>query len=99
MNNHQLRALILRLQDRLSEDDRRRLHFFLGNDVPRRVRDDPSLGGTLSLMESLFDQDKISEEDFTFLINAFDEIQCRDAVKLLRGKSLINDKTRILVSK
>jgi hypothetical protein len=35
--------------------------------------------------ESLFDQDKINEEDFTFLINAFDEIQCLDAVKLLRG--------------
>jgi hypothetical protein len=36
-------------------------------------------------MESLFDQDKINERDFTFLINAFDEIQCIDAVKLLRG--------------
>jgi hypothetical protein len=88
MNNRRLRALIVRLQDRLSEDDRKRLHFFLGNDVPRRIRDDPSLGGTLSLMESLFDQDKISDEDFTFLIHAFDEIQCLDAVRLLRGKFL-----------
>jgi hypothetical protein len=88
MNNRRLRALIVRLQDRLTEDDRKRLHFFLGNDVPRRVRDDPSLGGTLSLMESLFDQDKINEKDFTFLINAFDEIQCLDAVKLLRGNFL-----------
>jgi hypothetical protein len=88
MNNRHLRALIVRLQDRLSEDDRKRLHFFLGNDVPRRVRDDPSLGGTLCLMESLFDQDKINEDDFTFLINAFDEIQCLDAVKLLRGNIL-----------
>jgi hypothetical protein len=87
MNNRRLRALIVRLQDRLSEDDRKRLHFFLGNDVPRRIRDDPSLGGTLSLMESLFDQDKISDDDFTFLIHAFDEIQCLDAVRLLRGKN------------
>jgi hypothetical protein len=86
MNNRRLRALIVRLQDRLSEDDRKRLHFFLGNDVPRRIRDDPSLGGTLSLMESLFDQDKINDDDFSFLIDAFDEIQCLDAVKLLRGK-------------
>jgi hypothetical protein len=86
MNNHQLRAIILSLQDRLSDNDRKRLHFFLGNDVPRRIRDDPTLGGTLSLMEALFDQDKINEKDFTFLINAFDEIQCIDAVKLLKGK-------------
>ncbi len=85
MNNHHLRAIILKLQDRLSDNDRKRLHFFLGNDVPRRIRDDQSLSGTLSLMESLFDQDKINEQDFTFLINAFDEIQCTDAVKLLKG--------------
>ncbi|CAF1370426.1 unnamed protein product [Adineta steineri] len=84
MDNHRLRAIILKLQDRLSNDDRKRLHFYLGNDVPRRIRDDSTLGGTLSLMDSLFDQDKVNEKDFTFLINAFDEIQCIDAVKLLR---------------
>ncbi len=89
MDNHHLRGILLKLESRLSDDDRKRLHFFLGNDVPRRIRDDPSLGGTLSLMESLFDQDKINEEDFTFLINAFDEIQCMDAVKLLRGNFLL----------
>jgi hypothetical protein len=88
MDNQHLRAIILKLQDRLSDDDRRRLHFFLGNDVPRRVRDDPTLSGTLCLMESLFDQDKINEQDFTFLIHAFDEIRCIDAAKLLRGKRL-----------
>jgi hypothetical protein len=85
MDNRHLRAIILKLQDRLSDNDRKRLHFFLGDDVPRRIRDDPSLGGTLSLMESLFDQDKINETDFSFLIDAFDQIQCIDAVKLLKG--------------
>jgi hypothetical protein len=86
MDSHHLRAILLKLQDRLSDDDRKRLHFYLGNDVPRRIRDDPSLGGTLCLLESLFDQDKINEQDFDYLISAFDEIQCLDAVKLLRGK-------------
>ena len=86
MDAYRLRAILLKLQDRLSNDDRKRLHFYLGHDVPRRIRDDPSLGGTLSLMESLFDQDKINEKDFTFLIDAFDEIQCLDAVKLLKGE-------------
>ena len=64
MDNHRLRAIILKLQDRLSNDDRKRLHFYLGNDVPRRIRDDPTLSGTLSLMDSLFDQDKVNEKDF-----------------------------------
>jgi hypothetical protein len=85
MDVHRLRVILLKLQDRLSDDDRKRLHFFIGNDVPRRIRDDPSLGGTLSLLESLFDQDKINEQELMFVINAFDEIQCIDAVKLLRG--------------
>ncbi|UJR17376.1 hypothetical protein I4U23_004271 [Adineta vaga] len=84
MDNLRLRAIILNLQDRLSDDDRRRLHFYLGNDVPRRIRDDPTLDGTLSLMETLFDQDKIKDNDFTYLINAFEEIQCFDAARLLK---------------
>ena len=85
VDSHHLRAIILKIQDLLSDNDRQRLHFFLGNDVPRRIRDDASLRGTLDLMQSLFDQDKINEQDFTFLIDAFDEIQCIDAVKILRG--------------
>ena len=86
MDSSQLRAIILKIEDRLSGDDRRRLHFFLGNDVPRRFRDDSSLSGTLSLMESLLDQDKINEKDFTFLINTFNQIKCFDAVKILKGQ-------------
>ena len=86
---HHLRAIILKIQDYLSDHDRKCLHFFLGPDVPRRIRDDPSLGGTLNLMESLFDQERITERDFTFLINAFDEIRCLDAVEILRGEALV----------
>lgn len=85
MNSHHLRAIILQLQDRLTEDDRKRLHFFLGNHVPRRIQDDLSISGTLCLIESLFNQDKINEQDLTFLINAFNEIHCPDAAKLLQG--------------
>ena len=89
MNNQDLRGIIIKLQDHLTDEDRQRLHFFLGNDVPRRIRDEPTLSGTLSLMESLFDQDKINEQDFTFLIHAFEQIRCIDAVKLLRGKEIL----------
>jgi hypothetical protein len=85
MDNHCLRAIILQLQDRLSDNDRTRLHFYVGNHVPRGIRDNSTLSGTLNVMESLFDQDKISEENFTFLINAFKEIRCDAAVKILQS--------------
>jgi len=81
------RALLLKLQDCLSNNDRRRLHFLLGDMIPRQIRDDPSLGGTLNLLESLFDQAKINEQDFDYLIHAFSEIRCYAAVKRLKGMS------------
>ena len=81
-----LRTRILQLVDRLSDIDRQRLHFALANDVPRRIRDDQSLNGTLNLMESLFDQDKISEENFTILINAFRVIKFHEGLKILEGR-------------
>ena len=86
MDNVGLYSIILHLQDRLSTDDRKRLHFHLGNDVPRRIRDDPTLGGTLHRIDSLFDQDQINEQDLTYLIEGFDQIRCFDAAKLLKGQ-------------
>lgn len=85
MDNQQLRGIILKLQDYLSDSDRQRLHFFLGDEIPRSIRDDLTLNGTLKLMESLFDQDKINKQDVTLLINAFNAIQCVGAVKILNG--------------
>ena len=85
MANRQLREIILDLQTRLSRNDRERLHFYLKDDVGRTLADDSSLTGTLHLMQELFDRDKISEQDFTFLIHAFQKIRCSDAVQLLKG--------------
>ena len=75
MDNQQLGSIIIKFECRLSNDDRERLRFYLGNNVPRKIRDDVSLRGTLRLMDSLFDQDKINEQDFTFLIRTFEQIQ------------------------
>jgi hypothetical protein len=83
--DNQLRGILLKLQNRLSEDDRLRLHFFFGNYAPKKITSDLTLRGTLNLMDYLFQQDQIDEQNFTFLINTFDEIQCNDAAKLLRG--------------
>jgi hypothetical protein len=90
MDNQQLRAVLLKIQDRLSEFDRQRLHFCLGCHIPRRIQDDSSPSGTLMLVESLFDQNKINERDLTLLINAFDSIQCYHASNLLKGRSVLS---------
>ena len=79
------RALLLRIQDLLSDDDRHRLHFLLGEDVPRYVRDDVSLSGTLRLLDSLLEKTFISDGDCAYLINAFTKIQCLDAARRLQG--------------
>ena len=89
------RALLLKIQDRLSNDDRRRLHFLVGDIIPRMQREDVTLGGTLTVLESLFDRAVINEGDLNFLIRIFREIQCYDVVKRLQGLLLIFSKNFI----
>jgi hypothetical protein len=85
MDNPHLCSILVNLQHHLSDNDRERLHFYLKNDVPRSIGDDSTLNGTLKLMQSLVDQDKINEKDFSLLIDAFKQIRCFDAVQLLKG--------------
>ena len=73
------RALLLKIQDLLSDNDRHRLHFLLGEDVPRYLRDDLSLSGTLHLLDSLLEKAFISDQDCDYLIEAFNKIHCDDA--------------------
>jgi hypothetical protein len=79
------RALLIQIQNRLSDDDRCRFHFLIGDIIPRHQRDDCTLSGTLTLLESLFDRAMISDDDLDFLLRVFREIQCYDAVKRLQG--------------
>lgn len=85
MDKHRLRTIILKIEERLTDADRQRLHFYLGDDIPRRIRDDITLNGTLNVMNTLIDRDQINENDLKLLIEAFTVIQCTDAVKLLKG--------------
>ena len=82
------RTLLLKLQDSLSDVDRQRLHFLIGSVIPRRLRDDPTINGTLNLLESLFDRGKITDQEFDFLIEAFEGIDRQDIAWRLRGTSL-----------
>lgn len=86
-DDHLLREVLLHLLSRLTDYDRERLHFFLQNDVPRPLVDDCSSSGTLKLIQSLFDQDKIREENVILLIAAFEKIGCADAAQLLKSFS------------
>ena len=58
----------------LSNDDCRMVHFYFGDSIPRRIRDDLASETTWSFMEFLFDQGKINAEDITYLLDRLDEI-------------------------
>ena len=86
MTHHlDFRALLVKIQELLSDGDRQRLHFLFGEDVPRHLREDPSINGSLRVLESLLDKAIITEEDCDYLINAFKKINCDNAAQRLRG--------------
>jgi len=81
----QFRELLVKVQDSLSDIDRRRLHFLFGDVIPRRLRDDPSINSSLDVLETLIDRGKINDQDFQYLIIAFDKIDRHDVAERLRG--------------
>ncbi|CAF1083634.1 unnamed protein product [Adineta ricciae] len=100
MNNQNLRKVLLKVGDRLSDQSRKRLHFLLGDNVTRPIQDDTTIHGTVDLWQSLFDQDKINESDVTLLIDALRDIGCMDAAKNLqkymqsvRSTGVVNEST------
>lgn len=84
-NEIHFRSLLIKIQDRLSESDRRRFHFLFGDIIPRILRDDLTVNGTLNLFESLFDQNIINDQHFQFLIQSFQEIHCYDIAQRLQS--------------
>ncbi|UJR19634.1 hypothetical protein I4U23_022768 [Adineta vaga] len=84
MDHRRLHSILLNLRHRLTDNDRKRLHFYLGKDAVRRIQDHPTLTGTLNLIGSLIDKDRINNKDLSYLINALDEIYCSDAANFLR---------------
>ncbi|UJR19376.1 hypothetical protein I4U23_022505 [Adineta vaga] len=83
MDHRRLHSILLNLRHRLTDNDRKRLHFYLGKDAVRRIQDHPTLTGTLNLIGSLIDKDRINNKDLSYLINALDEIYCSDAANFL----------------
>ena len=79
------RGFLINIFNQLSDDNRNALHFVVANRVTRRVRDDCTPTGSLQLLNSLFDQGLISEENFDYLINVFEKIQCYDISNQLKS--------------
>jgi len=81
----EFRAFLINLSNQLSDGNRQALHFFIGTKVPRQDRDDCTPHGSLRLLDSLFDQNVITEQNFDYLINALEKINCYDAAEQLKG--------------
>ncbi|UJR33255.1 hypothetical protein I4U23_020710 [Adineta vaga] len=82
------RKLLINLQSEISSEERTLLHFVIGTIVSRDDRDDITLHGTLNIIETLFQQENITENNLDFLIKAFDAINCHSAVRQLRDSCL-----------
>ncbi|CAF0762261.1 unnamed protein product [Didymodactylos carnosus] len=78
------RAILVKIEDQLSDDNRRKLPFLISNDISRRTRDDKSGSSILNLFDELFDRAKITSNDFSYLIRVFELLECHTAVEYLR---------------
>jgi hypothetical protein len=76
-----LREFLLSLLDDMSDFDRCRLHFVLGNEVPRRLRQFSNMENTIQVFEHLIDSGKI----FNCLIDALSACGKPDWSKKLKG--------------
>jgi hypothetical protein len=81
----EFRTVLENLFNQLSDTDRRALHFSLGNQIPHQYRDNCTPSGSLLLLDSLFDQNLITEENFDYLINIFEKINCCNASTQLKS--------------
>jgi len=60
--------------------------------VSRVDRDNNTLGGILNIIESLFQQEIITEDNLDFLIKVFDAINVKTAVRRLQGSLMYSEK-------
>ena len=69
-----LRSLLIDISDRLSDSDRTRLCFQIGDDVPQRIRQPIAQDGRTPmdpLWEELINRQKISPDNVDYLIARF----------------------------
>jgi hypothetical protein len=82
------RAALIKIQDSLSNEDRIKLHFIFGEDIPRRLQSNGSLETALEGLQALCDRLKISKNDYKYLVRALEVIERHDCAQRLIGKIL-----------
>ncbi|CAF1378392.1 unnamed protein product [Adineta ricciae] len=77
------RVVLIKIQNSLSDSDRKQLHFLFGEDIPRTVQEDGSVSSSIDAFQRLLDGAKISPTDSGYLIRALRGINREDCVKRL----------------
>ncbi len=83
----EFRAVLIKIQDKLTNSDRSKLHFLFGEDIPRRLSDG-SLETALEALQTLFERLKISKNNYDYLVRALKIIERPDCAERLLGKIL-----------
>ncbi|CAF1166277.1 unnamed protein product [Adineta ricciae] len=87
--NYALRTLLLRIDQQLTNDERRDLCFLVGcEDVPRRILDPvikDSAAPMIEVWEALFDRRKITTGNVDYLIERLTRINRLDLAELLKN--------------
>jgi hypothetical protein len=84
----EFRAILIKIQNSLSDSDRSQLHFLFGEDIPRRLQSNGSLETALEGLQTLFDRLKISRNNYDYLVRALQVIERHDCAQRLLGKIL-----------
>ncbi|CAF1305876.1 unnamed protein product [Didymodactylos carnosus] len=78
MAEFEFRGILLKMVEDLSDLDRRKFYFILGDIIPRRLRDNVSIESSIEVLEILFDILRLSDNTLSYLIHALEQIQRSD---------------------
>jgi len=83
----EFRIVLVKIQDSLSDEDRRKLHFIFGEEIPRRLQENGSLTSALEVLQTLFDRLRISRNNYDYFVRALQEIGRNDCAQRLIGRT------------
>ncbi len=87
-DDFEFRAVLIKIQNSLTDIDRKQLHFTFGEDIPRRLQSDGSLDTALEVLSALFDRLKISKDNYDYLVHGLRAIERHDCAERLLSKRL-----------
>ena len=70
-SEREFRALLLAIEDDLSDEERKKFVFLLGDDVPRRIKDGP----LVDIFTELINRGHISKSTCQYLVQIFESMK------------------------